>query len=107
MEKHAPANYEINDLLSRRWSPRAFSQRPVDGASLRRLFEAARWAPSSSNEQPWYYLVGTSEFPAEHEKILSVIMEGNQRWARRAPVLMISVARLVWAKDGSPNRHAF
>jgi nitroreductase len=107
MEKPAPTDYPIEEILRRRWSPRAFSDRNVEAEKLRSLFEAARWAPSSSNEQPWSFILATKETPAEHAQLLSCLVERNQQWARLAPVLMVSVARLNFEKTGKPNRHAF
>jgi len=107
MEKPAPAAYPIDDEIKRRWSPRAFSERKVEPEKLLSLWEAARWAPSSFNEQPWFFLVATKENEAEFERLLSCLTEGNQQWARLAPVLMISVAKLRFDKNGKPNRHAF
>lgn len=107
MEKLAPADYPIEEILRRRWSPRAFSDRSIEPDKIRSLFEAARWAPSSFNEQPWSYLVATKENPEDYAKLLSCLVEGNQQWARLAPVLMTSVAKLNFEKTGKPNRHAF
>lgn len=107
MEKPAPADYPINDLLRRRWSPRAFADQMIEPGKLRSLFEAARWAPSSFNEQPWAFIVATSQNPQEHALLLSCLIEGNQRWAQQAPVLMVSVAKLNFEQTGKPNRHAF
>jgi nitroreductase len=107
MEKPAPASYPIEDELKQRWSPRAFSDRMVEPEKLLSLWEAARWAPSSFNEQPWYFLVATKDNDAEFQKMLACLVEGNQQWARTAPVLMISVAKLQFDKNGKPNRHAF
>ena len=107
MEKPAPAEYPIEDGIKQRWSPRAFSNRMVEPEKLRSLLEAARWAPSSYNEQPWYFLVVTKDEEAEYEKMLGCLVEFNQQWARLAPVLMISVARVKFEKNGKPNRHAF
>ncbi len=107
MEKSAQTEFPIDDLLRRRWSPRAFSDRPVEPEKLRCLLEAARWAPSSYNEQPWAYLVATREDPEEYARMLSVLVEGNIAWAQRAPVLMLSLARLNFERNGRPNRHAF
>jgi len=107
MEKPAQTGFPIHELLRRRWSPRAFSDRPVEPQKLRSLLEAARWAPSSYNEQPWAYLVATREDPEEHARMLSVLVEGNMAWAQRAPVLMLSLARLHFERNGKPNRHAF
>jgi nitroreductase len=107
MEKPAPTDYPIEETLSRRWSPRAFSDRAVEPDKLRRLFEAARWAPSSFNEQPWSFIVTTKEKPEEYEQLLSCLIEKNQQWAKLAPVLMVSVAKLNFEKTGKPNRHAY
>jgi len=107
MEKPADTQYPIHELLRRRWSPRAFSDRRVEPDTLRSLLEAARWAPSSYNEQPWSFIVATKDDPAEFSRLLSCLVEGNIQWAQHAPVLMVSVARLSFEDDGKPNRHAF
>lgn len=107
MEKPAPTRYPIHELLGRRWSPHAFAERGVEPEKLRRLLEAARWAPSSFNEQPWSFLVATKDEPAEYERLLGCLVEANQQWARLAPVLMLSVARLNFERNAKPNRHAF
>jgi nitroreductase len=107
MEKPAPTQYPIHELISRRWSPRAFADRPVEPSVLCSLFEAARWAASSSNEQPWHYLVASKADGAEFDRLLSCLMPGNVRWVKDAPVLMLSVARMTFEDDGKPNRHAF
>ena len=107
MEKSAETQYPIHELLRRRWSPRAFSDRRVDPAIMRSLLEAARWAPSSYNEQPWSFIVATKDDTAEFSRLLSCLVEGNIQWAQHAPVLMVSVARLSFEDDGKPNRHAF
>jgi nitroreductase len=105
MEKPAETQHPIHDLLRRRWSLRAFADRPVESDKLRSLFEAARWAPSSNNEQPWRFLVATKENKADWDRLFNCLVEGNQKWAYRVPVLMLSVATLAF-DDGSRNRHA-
>ncbi len=107
MEKLAETQYPIHDLLRKRWSPRAFSSRPVEPEKLRSLWEAARWAPSSYNEQPWSFIVATKEDEAEYARLLSCLVEGNIQWAQHAPVLMVSVAKLHFDENGERNRHAF
>jgi nitroreductase len=107
MEKIAETNHPVMDLIRKRWSGRAFSEKPVEHAVLRSLLEAARWAPSSSNEQPWIYLLATRETPAEFERMLGCVNENNRKWAALAPVLMLAVARMNSEKSGQPNRHAF
>ncbi len=107
MEKPADTKFSIHDLLRRRWSPRAFSSRPVPPEALRSLFEAARWAPSSYNEQPWAYIVATRDNPEQFRRLLSTLVEGNRAWAQYAPVLILSVARPNFERNGQSNRHAF
>src|SRR5215208_4639816 len=106
MERLRDAAHPIHDLLRRRWSPRAFADRPVEREKLLSVMEAARWAPSSFNEQPWSFLVATKDRPDEHARMLECLAEKNQTWAKAAPVLMISVASLHFARNGKPNRHA-
>lgn len=106
MEKPAETQYPIHDLLQRRWSPRAFSDRAVAPDTLRSLWEAARWTASCFNEQPWSFIVATKEDPKEFSRLLSCLVEGNITWAQHAPVLMVSVAKTHFDQDGSPNPHA-
>lgn len=106
MEKPAETAYAIEDVIARRWSPRAFEERPVESEKLKRVFEAARWAPSSNNEQPWRFLVATRDNQSDYEKLFGCLSEGNAKWVFRAPVLMLSVASLFFEDDGKPNRHA-
>lgn len=96
----------VRDLFERRRSPYAFSTRAVEPEKLRAVFDAARTAPSSYNEQPWRFIVATRDDPESYERLLSVLVEGNRLWAKHAPVLMISVAKRDLS-NGSPNRHAF
>jgi nitroreductase len=107
MEKLAPVEHPIQYLLRRRWSPRAFSNQEITKETLLSLLEAARWAPSCFNQQPWSFLVATKENPEEFQKLLGCLVEVNQSWAKTAPVLMISVAKLSFDQGDKPNRHAF
>jgi nitroreductase len=101
------AELPIHDVLARRASAHAFSPRTVPPAALRSILEAARWAPSSFNAQPWAFIVATKEQPAQHEAILGALMDVNRRWAMDAPVLIVTVARTAYPHNGSPNRHAW
>jgi nitroreductase len=96
----------VHDLIRSRWSPRAFSDRPVSTEDLRTVLEAARWAASSSNEQPWRFLVATKADPPAFEKFLDLLVPANQAWAKSAPVLLITAAKKTFSRDGSANRHA-
>jgi nitroreductase len=104
--KQAAPDHPIHELLAKRWSPYAFADRPVTDDDLRSLFEAARWAASSYNEQPWRYLVAAKEDSGEFERLLSCLVEGNQAWAQAAPVLAIGCTCLNFALNGKPNAAA-
>lgn len=104
--KNAATDHPILKLLVERWSPYGFDDRPVPEADLRSLFEAARWAASSYNEQPWNYLVATRENPAEFGRMLGCLVEANQAWAKAAPVLVLGVVSLQFAKNKQDNRAA-
>jgi nitroreductase len=108
MHEHKQANpdHPIHELIARRWSPYALAERSVSDDDLRSLFEAARWAASSYNEQPWSYIVATKANPAEFERLLSCLVEGNQAWAKAAPVLGIGCTRLDFTRNGKPNAAA-
>jgi nitroreductase len=106
-ERPAENQYPIHDLIKRRWSPRAFSAQAVEPSKLLSLLEAARWAASCFNEQPWSFIVATKENEKEYERLLGCLVESNARWAKHAPVLMLSVAKLNFERNAKPNRHAF
>jgi nitroreductase len=101
--KLATPDHPIHELLKRRWSPYSFLARPVPDNILRSLFEAARWAPSSYNEQPWAYIVAKSSDGEAFERLLSCLVEVNRVWAKAAPVLALGCARLSFAGNGQPN----
>ena len=92
--------------ISRRWSARAFSTKPVEKSKLLSLLEAARWAPSSRNEQPWRYIVFTKDNPEKLKKAHSVLKEIND-YAKRAPILICAIAKRTYSDNGIPNRLHF
>jgi nitroreductase len=104
--KKAATGHPILQVLAERWSPYGFEDRSVSEADLRSLFEAARWAASSYNEQPWNYLVATRENPQEFGRLLSCLVEANQAWAKAAPVLVLGIVHLQFAKNNQDNRAA-
>lgn len=106
MEKPADTTVPLLDVIRRRWSPRAFSDRAVEPAKLRQVFEAARWASSSFNEQPWRYVVATKDRPEAFATALSCLVEKNQEWAKAAPVLVLTLTRRTFSQNGRPNRVA-
>ena len=107
MENPAPVDSPVHDVIQRRWSPSTFNDRAVEPAVLRSLLEAARWAPSSYNEQPWAFIVAIRGVSDDFARLLDCLAPGNRAWAGGAPVLMLSVAKMVFDQNGKPNRHAF
>ena len=103
--KQAPAVDGVLPAVLARWSPRSFANRDVSPADLRKVFEAARWAASSYNEQPWRFLVGLRN-SSTYKKIFSTLIGFNQGWAAAAPVLILGVASSKFSLNGTDNRHA-
>ncbi len=103
--KHTPTDHPIVDLLANRWSPRSFSEEDITDEELNQLFEAARWAPSSMNEQPWRFIYARKGEEA-HDKMVKSLMEGNQGWAREAPVLLLTIIRTTFSRNDKTNRTA-
>jgi nitroreductase len=106
MQKPAQNDFPVHELIRDRWSPRAFADQPVPQDVLRSIFEAARWAPSSNNEQPWAYIVASRDDEENFQKMLTVLVEFNANWAKNAPVLALAVSQLAFAKNNAPNRNA-
>ena len=97
----------VDPRFVQRWSPRAFEERPVPAADLASVFEAARWSPSCFNEQPWLFVYGAaSDDDAGRALVFDLLVEGNQAWAKRAPVLGIVFARRAFSGNDKPNRWA-
>lgn len=107
MDKHAESAYPLHDLVANRWSPLAFSERIVSEGDLKILFEAARWAPSCYNDQPWHFIYAHRAQQEAFDRILGCLAETNQLWASRAAVLVISVTRTSFSANGKPNAWAW
>lgn len=103
--KKAPAVDGVLPAILERWSPRAYSDKPVSGEDLKRVFEAARWAPSSNNEQPWRFLVG-ARGSETYEKIAASLVPFNHQWATHAPVLILGLAKKKFTRNDTPNGYA-
>jgi nitroreductase len=103
MDEPALTDHPVHVLVASRWSPYGFADRDVSEADLRSLFEAARWAPSSYNEQPWSYVVATRADREGFARLLSCLVEGNQAWARHVPVLALGIARERFTRNDKPN----
>lgn len=100
--KQPDTGFDLHPLLARRWSPRSFSERPIEERLILEMIEAARWAPSSKNEQPWKYvyaLHGSQGF----NDLWSCLSPGNQPWAKSAAALIVMMERRTFASDGKAN----
>lgn len=105
MDKRATNEYPLHDLLQRRWSPRAFSPKPISAEVLGSLFEAARWSPSGGNQQPWRFIV-TYNGDESFNNLASTLTGNNISWASNAPILILTLAKTISA-SGRPNRFAY
>jgi nitroreductase len=93
-----------HEVLRARWSPRDFADRPIEPEKLHSLFEAARWAASCYNEQPWRFVMATRDDAANFSRMLGVLMEMNQKWAKGAWVLGFTAGKKTFTHNGAPNR---
>jgi nitroreductase len=105
-EKLAETDAAVHDLFRQRWSPRAFSSRDVSSEDLRSVLEAARWAASSYNEQPWRFFIARKSDPEPFKRFLDVLVPANQVWASSAPVLIIMAAQKKFTHNGADNYYA-
>lgn len=105
-KKKAQTEIEILSLIKNRWSPRGYSDKEVSDESLRKIFEAARWAPSSANEQPWRFILG-KKGTQSWQKIFDCLDDGNRTWNQYVPVLIMTVAKKTFARNGKPNKHFY
>lgn len=107
-DKSATTLYELHPLIAQRWSPRAFDDsRELEMTQVCQLLEAARWAPSCFNEQPWRFFVGhKTQTPDAWNVLFDLLVPFNQGWAKRASMITLSVAKETFTQNGKPNRHA-
>lgn len=101
VKPHRVPEHEVEPIFLNRWSPRAFSSAPIDEETLLSVFETAKWAPSSYNEQPWRFIVAKSD--AERAVFVDFLVEANQLWAKDAPVLILIVSKKTFSHNGTPN----
>ncbi len=102
MKKNTLNDHPVSELIKTRWSTRAFASDMIEDDKLRSLLEAARWAPSAFNEQPWRYIVG-KKGEKNYNNILETLVEWNQKWAITAPVLILNIAKKTFSHNGKPN----
>jgi len=100
-------DYPVHELIQKRWSPRAYSAQPVEEETISTLFEAARWAASGGNEQPWRFIYATREQTERFGMLAECLMEGNRAWAAAAPVLILTLAKTQNSRTNQPNRYAW
>lgn len=101
VKKYRKATFDVDPLFLNRWSARSISPEPIPDDELFALFEAARWAPSSYNDQFWRFIIGRGE---HKKKFVDLLTEGNKKWASKAPVLVVVTARKVYSRNGHPAR---
>jgi nitroreductase len=106
MRKSHHVEYQVSDLIKNRKSIRSFSDQMIEPEKITSLFEATRWAPSSTNEQPWFYVYATKDQTELWTKIFNSLDEGNKVWAKDAPVLIVSLARKNFTRFIGPNLYA-
>ena len=106
MNKSTEFHHPIASLIKNRRSLRAYDPRALEQATIHSLFEAVRWAPSSSNEQPWMYIYATKSQPELWQKLFDCLNEGNKLWAKDAPLLIQSLARKNFERNDQPNDYA-
>lgn len=100
--KHALTTYPVQETIRKRWSPRAFASYPVAPETLQQVFEAASWAASAMNAQPWRYIYAHHANQETFQKMVDCLLPGNQPWAKHAPVLILALAQTQF-DNGSPN----
>lgn len=96
--------WDIDPMFVDRWSPRAYRPEAIPKHQIRSLFEAARWAPSCFNEQPWIFCYAASA--EDRKRFAEALVEKNRQWAAAAPLLIFVAARRTFTRNGKPNRHA-
>ncbi len=97
----------IHDLLKKRYSTRSFSDRKIEDEKILSLLEAAQWAPSSANEQPWRFIIAEKLDVESHQKIVDVLTDGNKIWAKNAPLLILTVTKLVSTHNNKVNKYSY
>ncbi|MFK5857364.1 MAG: nitroreductase family protein [Bacteroidota bacterium] len=95
-------NFHISALSEQRWSPRAFSSQHVEKQKIKSVLEAARWAPSAFNAQPWRFIIGENG-DETYNKILSTLVDWNIKWAGKAPILVLNIAKKTFEHNGEQN----
>ena len=101
-----PVDRPVNDTIASRWSPYLFQPKAIEDDKLITCLEAARWAASSFNDQPWFWIIARRQDPPAFAKMVGCLMEANQGWAQDAGALMLTAIRPTFAYNQKPNRVA-
>ena len=101
--KKANLDHPVHEIIARRWSPYNYAEKLIGKEDLRSILEAARWAASAFNEQPWRYIVASKDNPEAFQKLLSCLVEPNQAWAKNASVLGLGIVSRTYSRNGKPN----
>ncbi|PKQ64364.1 nitroreductase [Labilibaculum filiforme] len=99
-------SHKIHELVDKRWSPRAFSNKEIEPEKVQSLFEAASFAASCFNEQPWRFIYAVKEYPERYEQLLSCLVEFNKMWVKTAPMIILTLASKKFAQNQKENWHA-
>ena len=106
MIKVAQVEHEVHEFIKNRWSPRSFDDKRIEKETILSLFEAARWAASAYNEQPWRFVYATKDNRENYNKLLECVNENNRVWIATAPLLILTVIKNDMVRDNKPNRCA-
>src|SRR6187455_3430826 len=106
MQKSTQVEHPLLEVIQKRRSKRAYLNKPIDQNTIDSLFEAARWAPSSNNEQPWVYIYATKDQTELWNKLFETLNESNKIWVENAPLLVLSVIRKNFLRNDQPNNSA-
>lgn len=106
MKPQPQVSHDVHALIRGRWSPRAFSGEPVAEETVLALLEAARWAASANNEQPWRFIYAAKEQGERYSKLFQCLGDWNKGWATTAPVLIMTLVKPLFEKSQEPNKWA-
>ncbi len=107
MIKHANTKYPVDEFIKKRWSPRSFTGEKIPRENILTLFEAASWAASSRNEQPWRFIYGLKDEDESYKKIFDSLVLWNQKWAQSASALALGIAKMNSDYHNKPNDYAW
>lgn len=105
LKNTAPTSINLEKNIKERWSPRAFVDEKIEQSALIRIFESARWAASSYNEQPWRFIIGLKDVNETYQRIIQSLVPFNQQWASKAPLVVLACGKKTFSRNNKPNPH--